>query len=83
MENLKKIKNPREITLETLTPESKEYIDFLKKEYKSWLEKFPKLNTTWTLLRFLRARDFNIKATKKMLEDALGFFESTDWNWIK
>lgn len=35
MENLKKIKNPREITLETLTPESKEYIDFLKKEYKS------------------------------------------------
>lgn len=80
MENLKKIQNPRSITLDNMTPETKAYIDYLKKEYHHRLIRFPYLNTTWFLLRFLRARDFNIKATKLMLENALNFFEETDWN---
>ena len=34
------------------------------------------MNNTWGLLRFLRARDFDIKKTKKMLENALNFFDN-------
>lgn len=75
MEDLKAIPNPRSITIDNITPEANKYVDYLKDKYKSRLIKFPKINTTWGLLRFLRARDFNIKKTEKMLQDALTFFE--------
>lgn len=83
MEKLKSIKTPRSMTLDNLTPEAKEYVDYLKSKFKVRLEKWPYLNNTWSLLRFLRARDFNIKNTEKMLDDALTFFETTDFDRIR
>lgn len=73
MEKLKPINNPRDMFLETVTPEAMEYVNYLKKEYKERLEKYMYLNNTWSMLRYLRARDFDIKKTKKMLEDSLNY----------
>jgi len=35
--------------------------------FKKDLEDFPEVHFDWYLLRFLRARDFDIKKTEKML----------------
>lgn len=35
MDTLKPIKNPRDMNLETITPEAMEYVNQIKNEYKS------------------------------------------------
>lgn len=83
MDKLKRIENPRSVTLENITPEAQQYVDFLKDKHKTQLAKFPKLNTTWGILRFLRAWDFNINQADKMLKDALVFFDGLNYERIR
>ncbi len=73
---LPKIKNGRQMTIDNMTPDVKKWIKFVQEYFKKDFELFPDINYSWYILRFLRARDFDIKKTKKMLENALNFFDN-------
>jgi len=57
-------------TLEDSSPEQLQVVARLRVELKDRLEQFPDLKTTWNLLRFCRARDFDYDRVKLMLENS-------------
>lgn len=69
--------------LETVTPDAMEYVNLIKQKYGKRLEKYIYLNNTWSILRYLRARDFDIKKTCKMLEESLDFRDEIDFEWLR
>lgn len=56
---MKEIKNPKQITLENMTADAEEYMLKLQSEFQVQLDKYPFMNNQWTMLWFLRARNFN------------------------
>ena len=69
----------------TLDDHSDEQILFIKKlqqELAGPLAKFPDLNTTWCLLRYARACQFNFPKTKTMLLNFFAFRENANYERI-
>ncbi len=60
-------------TLESTTPEQEAVLEQLSREMADQLAELPQLRTKWSLLRFLRARQFNLKKAKLMLQNYLDF----------
>jgi hypothetical protein len=60
-------------TLEHTTEKEEQILQQFREEMASALADLPKLRTKWSLLRFLRARQFNLKKAKLMLENYLEF----------
>lgn len=55
-----KIDKPREKTMENIDAKVEIYINHLKTKYSKDLQEYWFLNNSWSLLRILRARDFDI-----------------------
>jgi len=70
-------------TLEDSSPEQLQVVARLRVELKDRLEQFPDLKTTWNLLRFCRARDFDYDRVKLMLENFMDFRTEIDYDRIK
>ncbi len=83
MERLKKIKNSRSITCDNLTPDVIEYIDWIRREFREDLIRYPECNSVWYLLRFLRARDFEAPKVKIMLRNFFDFRDEKDMERIR
>lgn len=64
---LPKINNPWEKTMDNLNQDVSLYVDFLKDRYQKELKNFWFLNNTWSLLRILKARDFDLQKAEKLL----------------
>lgn len=54
-------------------------IDSLRESLGAQLTRHPSVNTDWFLLRFLRARNFNLKNTQKMMKEYLDFRDRKDF----
>ena len=57
-------------------------IDSLRESLGAQLKRHPSVNTDWFLLRFLRARNFNLQNTHKMMKEYLDFRDRKDFNRI-
>jgi hypothetical protein len=64
---LPKIANPREKTLDNLTEDVMAYVDYIKDKYQQDIKNYWFLNNTWSLLRILRARDFDIVKVDRLV----------------
>ena len=67
-------------TLENLTESESLKLKQLSADLSQELKEFPDLNTKWSLLRFLRARNFNLPKTKQMLTNFMSFRHQNDYN---
>lgn len=56
---MKEIKNPKQITLENMNQDAEEYIVKLQSEFQEQLKAYKFMNNYWTMLWFLRARNFH------------------------
>jgi hypothetical protein len=66
-------------TLEDVSDEQLMIVRRLQESLKEKFEEFPDLRTTWSLLRFCRARDFNFDKVKLMLENFMEFRSHVDY----
>lgn len=78
-----KIQNPKLQSIDSLTPEIKEIIKNFKSHFSRDLKIFPELNTSWHILRFLRAREFDLKKSYLMFEKFIEFRKRKDLSKIK
>ena len=77
------IKNPKLQTIETITPEIKEIIKNFKTHFSQDLKLFPELNTSWLILRFLRARQFDLKKSYAMFQNFIEFRKRKNLSKVK
>lgn len=69
-------------TIEDVSEEQMNVVRRLREVLKERLEAFPDLKTTWSLLRFCRARDFNFEKIKLMLEGFMDFRAEVDYKRV-
>lgn len=65
--------------LSDLTTQQKELVETIKKDLGLKLECFPDFNTTFHIVRFLKARKWDIEKTKKMLDDYFNWRTENDY----
>ena len=70
-------------TIEDVSDEQMVIVDRLREDLKDQLAQHPDLITTWSLLRFCRARDFHYEKIRLMLEGFMDFRENLDYERIK
>ena len=68
--------------MDDMSKEQRDMVMRLKQELSKEFEDVPQLATTWHLLRFLRARDFNYGKAKLMLENYFNFRKQKDYGRI-
>jgi hypothetical protein len=78
---IKKVK--AEGTLEDFSEEQMSIVHRLREELADRLAPHPDLVTTWNLLRFCRARDFNYDKVRAMLQGFIDFRENLDYERVK
>lgn len=66
-------------TLETKSELDRSKLEHLRKVVATDLAEFPDLASDWSLLRFLRARDFDINRTSLMLHECCNFRRQNDF----
>ena len=71
---------PQTGTLENLTETEKLKLDQLSTDLSQQLKDFPDINTKWSLLRFLRARNFNLAKAKQMIANFMSFRLQNDYS---
>ena len=69
-------------TIETLTSKQYECICKLRETFKKELMEFPELNTRWCLLRFCRARNFDIHKIEHMMRNMFEWRHLVDFKRI-
>jgi len=69
-------------TLDDMSPEQAEMVAQVKADFSEDFKEFPELCTTWHILRFLRARDFNYPKAKAMIEGAFAFRRQKNYKRI-
>lgn len=55
----------------------------IRAEMNDRLKNYPEFFTTWNLLRFCKARDFDVKKTREMLTNYLNFRDKYDYSKIE
>ena len=70
---LPKIKKKEIVTLENCNSDHMFYVREMQKEFSSEIADDIRLNSTWNILRFLNARNFDIQKSKKMFREYLQF----------
>lgn len=65
-----------------LSTEHYRAIDQVRERLGESLTRYETVNTDWNILRFLRARNFDISKTQKMLAEYLAFRQRKDFNRI-
>ena len=70
-------------TLEDSSPEQLQIVARLQADLKERFAQHPDLKTTWSLLRFCRARDFHYDRVKLMLENFMDFRDNIDYDHVK
>jgi len=78
-----KIKNSMNKITEGLSPSQLACLNAIKKEMRDRLLKYPEFFTAWNILRFCKARNFDVKKTKEMLTNYLDFRDRNDYARIK
>ena len=78
-----KVKNPREQTIDSMSPEAQKAVDFIKNEFKSDFKEFPETFSTWYILRFLRSRNFDLSKTKKMMRNFFDYRRKKNMDKIR
>ena len=79
----KKLKDSRTQTMDKMSEEAKIRLKKFREHFKKELIQYPELNTTWYLLRFLRARDFDMEKAKKMFQEFINFKNKKNYERIK
>lgn len=79
----KKMKDTRTQTMDKMSDEAKKRLTEFRSHFKIQLSQNPEINTTWYLLRFLRARDFDMKKAIKMFQDFIDFRKKKNYDRIK
>lgn len=69
-------------TLDDMSPEQAQMVAQIKADFSADFKEFPELCTTWHILRFLRAREFNYAKTKAMIEAAFAFRRHKNYKQI-
>jgi hypothetical protein len=70
-------------TLEDMSEEQMYTVQRLKEDFKASSTEFPDLFTTWSLLRFCRARDFSFEKVKVMIENFLNFRRRVNYDLVR
>lgn len=68
--------------MDDMSKEQREMVVRMKQELSKEFEEVPELATTWHILRFLRARDFNYEKSKSMLKNYFNFRKQKDYKRI-
>lgn len=66
-------------TIETKSELDRSKLEHLRKAVAAELAEFPDLDSDWSLLRFLRARDFDVNRTALMLRECCQFRRQNDF----
>lgn len=64
------------------TPQQDKVVEDLRASLSSELARYPEINTKWSLLRFCRARNFDINKTKAMLKSFIKWRDERDMHRI-
>jgi hypothetical protein len=78
---MKSDKKPRGY-IDDMSKEQRDMVARLKQELSQEFDEVPEMATTWHILRFLRARDFNFEKSKLMLKNYFNFRKQKDYNRI-